>query len=92
MPNILNKDEINIYQGLLEEFNTYKQKLDFEKADYCMKQIEGLGKPSFLMIHDPNEPYKPLYRTLPSDIAKLIVIQRIVINELFPDRCVLLSE
>ena len=83
IPEILNKSEIEEYKNQMVKFATSMQKSDFSGANQCIKQIEKLGNPSFLIMHDPNEPPQLLYPTLPTDIGKLILIQKIVVNELF---------
>ena len=70
------------YQKLEQEYSEALSIMDFEKIDALFPALRSLGVLPMQFAHNPDENPFPIYPTIPSDMANLIKIQKIILKYL----------
>ncbi len=82
VPSILTHEQHETYQKLEQEYSEALSIMDFEKIDALFPALRSLGVLPMQFAHNPDENPFPIYPTIPSDMANLIKIQKIILKYL----------
>lgn len=79
-PAILNPEQAEQYHEIYNAYVDATNQLRIEDAEEYLKVLERVGDfmPGF--GHHPNEPFMPLYPTIPTDVAKLVQLSNSVFD------------
>lgn len=82
VPSLLNSQETKIHNELMTQHTTFLSHHQFDLADKSFNDALSLGTYWPVFAYNPYEKSIPIYPTVPTDMANLIKIHRIVFEEL----------
>jgi hypothetical protein len=81
-PAFLSPAEVKMYSEHFQEFWTLSGETKFDEAQIRIDEMEKLGTFLPCFMHHPDEGLIRIYPTIPADIAHLLAIGRIVVDNL----------
>jgi hypothetical protein len=83
-PAALTAEQITRHEQIWQERSDAIRKGEFERAEKLAKEQSMLGTFTPHFIHDPDKGSDPIYRSVPTDIGKMITIGRAINAEIAP--------